>query len=58
MPQDLSQQTNQEFTSVKHFSLFCGLKATEIQTIRLAPVIPEAYFKTAAAEYGLQGWPL
>lgn len=57
MPQDLSQQTNQEFTSVKHFSLFCGLKE-EIPTIRLAPAIPEAYFKTAAAEYGLQGWPL
>lgn len=57
MPQDLSQQTNQEFTSVKHFSLFCGLKK-EILTIRLAPAIPEAYFKTAAAEYGLQGWPL
>lgn len=35
IPHALSQQMNQEFTSVKHFSFFCRLKATEILTTLL-----------------------
>lgn len=40
----------------KAFQTFCRLKATEMLAALLVPAMSEAYFRTAAAEYGLQVW--